>query len=229
MRALRATDGDTPEASARLAIDLVLGKVAVPPPTDPASPLAQHETFLTSELRGLLPHDVELHGDRGFGFLMTVQTEVFILPLCVSLVLAVGHRMAHDAAVKASIDPVLVDIYLASAILSDPAWYSEARDPAIRLSGFDQVKRQVEACSRGVERIEEWLEKLDVEPYVPVTIASDKQWDDCAETFEVFGEADGFEDEYEEITFGDTGDLVDGLDIDTVMTRPTHSISPSRF
>ncbi|KAF9650292.1 hypothetical protein BDM02DRAFT_3222827 [Thelephora ganbajun] len=229
VRGLRTTQGDTLEASARLAIDLVLGRIAIPPPRDPASPLAQYAMFLVSELRGLLPHDAELHGDGGFSFLVDTRSEASILPLCVPLVQAIGHRMAYDSAVEASVDPVLVDVYVASAVLLDPAWYSETQDPAIRLSGFDQVKRQVEACTRGIERVDEWLDKLDVEPYIPVAIAGDKQRDDRVESFGAFGGAVGFEDEYEEFTFGDAGDHVGGLDIDTAMVRPAPSIDSLRL
>ena len=155
---------------------------------------------------------------------MNTQAEASVLPLCVPLIQAIGQRMAYDSAVEASIDPVLVDIYLADAIISDPAWYSEAQDPAIRRSGFEQTKGQVEACTRGVARIEEWLDMLGVEPYVPVATANDRGWDDCVEGFETFR---GDEDEYEEFISDNSGDLMDSLSIDAMMT---HGIcTPDQF
>ena len=33
--------------------------------------------------------------------------------------------MACDAAMEASVDPTLIDIYLSSVILSDPTWYEQ--------------------------------------------------------------------------------------------------------
>ena len=95
--------------------------------------------------------------------------------------------MAYDAAIEASVDPTLVDVYLSSVILSDPAWYSEANDPAVRLSRSDQLKMQLDACTRGVARLEEWLDKLEVEPYVLAPIVSDEKWDVHEETMETFG------------------------------------------
>jgi len=99
----------------------------------------------------------------------------------------IGHRMAYDAAIEASVDPVLVDIYLASAIRSDPTWYSEASDPAVRLSGSEQMEMQLNACTGGVARLEEWLDKLEVEPYVLAPIVSDEKWDAYEQRLETFG------------------------------------------
>ena len=104
---------------------------------------------------------------------------------------AIGHRMAYDAAMEASVDPTLIDVYLASVILSDSTWYSETNDPAIRLSGSEQLEMQLNACSRGVVRLEEWLDKLEVEPYVLAPIVSEEKWDAYEGTLEIFGESLG--------------------------------------
>jgi hypothetical protein len=61
---------------------------------------------------------------------------------------AIGHRMAYDAAIEAAVDPVLIDIYTSSVILSDSAWYSEANTPDVRLSNSEQLKMQLHACTR---------------------------------------------------------------------------------
>ena len=117
------------------------------------------------------------------------QTEAAILPLCVPLMQAVGHRMAYDAATEASVDPTLIDIYLSSAILSDPAWYSETDDPEVHLSSSEQLEMQLNACTKGVARLEEWLEKLDVEPYVLAPITSEEKWAAYEQALETFGES----------------------------------------
>ena len=116
------------------------------------------------------------------------QVEATILPLCVPLIQAIGHRMAYDAAMEASVDPTLINIYLSSVILSDPVWYSEAHDPEVRLSNSEQLEMQLDACTKGAARLEEWLEKLEVEPYVLAPIVSEEKWIAHEQTLETFGE-----------------------------------------
>ena len=120
--------------------------------------------------------------------------------------------MAYDSAVEASIDPTLIDIYLSSVILSDPAWYPEACDPSLRLSRSEQLEMQLAACTKGVARLEEWLDKLEVEPYILAPIVSDEKWDAYERTLETFGSSQDPEAPYSE-----------GLDIDTVIegSQPT--------
>ena len=102
---------------------------------------------------------------------------------------AIGHRMAYDAALEASVDLTLIGVYLASATLSDPAWYSEADDPVVHLSRSEQAEMQLNACTKGVARLEEWLDKLEVEPYVLAPIVSEEKWDAYERTLETFGES----------------------------------------
>ena len=119
------------------------------------------------------------------------QVESTVIPLCVPLIQAIGHRMAYDAAIEASVDPALIDIYFASAILSDPAWYSETKDPAVHLPRSRQLEMQLDACTRGVGRLEEWLDKLGVEPYVLAPIVSDEKWDAYEQMLDAFEPSDG--------------------------------------
>lgn len=134
---------------------------------------------------------------------------------------AVGHRMAYDAAIEASVDPILVDVYLASAILSDPAWYSEATDPAVHLSRSEQLEMQLNVCTNGVARLEEWLDKLEVEPYVLAPIVSDEKWNAYEGTLETFGRLQDPRIEPRD------GAFVEGLYIDAVTEgsqSATHSL-----
>ena len=139
------------------------------------------------------------------------QIEAAILPLCVPLIQAVGHRMAYDAALEASVDPTLIDIYLSSVILSDPAWYSETNVPSVHLSRSEQLEMQLVACTKGVTRLEEWLDKLEVEPYVLAPIVSKERWDAYERTLETFGESQDMSIESRD------GPYVKGLDINAVM------------
>ncbi|KAF9650305.1 acyl-CoA dehydrogenase NM domain-like protein [Thelephora ganbajun] len=179
-------EGDILGISVRFAIDLALGRIAPPRSSDPESRLAHHEAAIISQLRS--------HLFRGQGSPKEIsgshrrrQIEAAILPLCVPLMQAVGHRMAYDAAIEASVDPTLIDIYLSSAILSDPAWYSETSDPAVHLSRSEQLEMQLNACTKGVARLEEWLDKLEVGPYVLAPIVSEEKWDAYEQTLETFG------------------------------------------
>lgn len=125
--------------------------------------------------------------------------------------------MAYDSAIEASIDPTLLDIYLSSVILSDPAWYPEACDPSLRLSRSEQLEMQLAACTKGVARLEELLDKLEVEPYVLAPIVSDEKWDAYERTLETFGSSQNSEAESSD------GPYSEGLDIDTVIegSQPT--------
>jgi len=172
--------------SVRFAIELALGRITLPHSRNPNSRLARHEAAAISRIRS------QLHKGQGFskdesGSHRNSQIEAAILPLCFPLMQAIGHRMAYDAAIEASVDPTLIDIYLSSVILSDSTWYSEAKDPAVRLSGSEQLEMQLDACTRGVARLEEWLDKLEVEPYIVAPIVSEEKWDAYEQALETFG------------------------------------------
>jgi acyl-CoA oxidase len=211
LRGSGIAEGDILVISIRFAIDLVLGRVTPPPSSNPKSRLARHEAGVISRVKSHLSKGQGVMGESGSH--RTRQVEAAILPLCVPLMQAIGHRMAHDAAVAASVDPVLIEIYLSSVILSDSAWYSETSDPEVHLSSSEQLRMQLRACAKGVARLEEWLEKLEVEPYILAPIVSDERWAAHEQTLETFG---GPQDPRIELGLG-----VDGrrkpVDINTVM------------
>jgi len=171
-------EGDIVAISIRFAVDLALGRVTPPRSSNPKSRLACHEEAVISQLRS------HLHG--GPGSHRNPEVEAAILPLCVPLIQAVGHRMAYDAAIEASVDPVLIDIFVASVILTDSAWYSEATDPAVHLSRSEQSEMQLNACKKGVGRLEEWLAKLEIEPYVLAPIVNEEKWEAHEQRLDTF-------------------------------------------
>ena len=129
--------------------------------------------------------------------------------------------MAYDAALEASVDSTLIDIYLSSVILSDPAWYSEVDDPAIRLSRSEQLEMQLAACTKGAARLEEWLDKLEIKPYVLAPIVSKEKWDVYEQNLETFGMPEDAGMEPNDSASRNT------LDIDTTMEAfrsTTHSL-----
>jgi len=172
-------EGDIVGISIRFAVDLALGRVAPPPSSNPKGRLACHEADVISQVRSRLRKG-------GPGSHRSPEVEAAILPLCVPLIQAVGHRMAYDAAIEASVDPNLIDIYVASIVSTDPAWYSEATDPAVRLSRSEQSEMQLNACKKGVVRLGEWLDKLEIEPYVLAPIVSQEKWDAHEQRLDTF-------------------------------------------
>lgn len=104
------------------------------------------------------------------------------LPTCLPLVTAIGHRMAYDAAVAAGVDPALVALYEVSCMKADAAWYVEN-------AGITRVEiREMEA--RAVEtifpRLEEFLDALDVEPYITAPIINEEKWTRYVEELQTF-------------------------------------------
>jgi len=49
------------------------------------------------------------------------------------------------------------------------------------------LKTKLDAYTRGVARLEEWLTKLEVESYALAPIVSEEKWDAYEQTLETFG------------------------------------------
>lgn len=222
LRGSGIAEGDILGISIRFAIALALGRITPPPSSNPKSRLAYHEAALISQVRSHI-YGNQGSSNEGSGSHRKPQIEAAILPLCVPLIQAIGHRMAYDTAIEASVDQNLIDIYLSSVILSDPAWYSEVNDPSIRLSRSEQLGRQLAACTEGVARLDEWLDKLEVEPYVLAPIVSDEKWEAYEQTLETF---EGSQDLGIEPS---DGVYPKGLDIGTVMEGSQSITHLSRF
>ena len=111
-----------------------------------------------------------------------------ILPNCQPLIEAIGHRMAYDAAVAAGVEPCLVDLYVASVVKRDAAWYSEN-------VGFGRralAEMETGAMDTIVPKLGTLIGEMGVSPWITSRIVSDKRWDAFVEQLEVFsGDADG--------------------------------------
>ncbi|KZT01816.1 acyl-CoA dehydrogenase NM domain-like protein [Laetiporus sulphureus 93-53] len=177
LRGSAIAEGDMLVISIRLATELLLGRYAVPDTTNADSILAKHERGMFDELRGLL---AKTGGHRSTGY------NQLVLPECSNLVLAIGHRMAYDAAIEMEVDACLVDLYVASCVKADPAWYAEK----MGLSRMDQKIMEVTAVEAVYDRLEEFLTRLDVEPYVSAPIVSQDRWTEFVGLLKTFkGEA----------------------------------------
>ncbi|CCM04077.1 uncharacterized protein FIBRA_06236 [Fibroporia radiculosa] len=163
MRGTAIAEGDLLALSIRLATELLLQRYSVPAAADPASLLARHEAGMFAELREMMsgmPHHRSSEFDRA------------VLPECADLVQAIGHRMAYDAAVAAGVETDMVDLYVASCLKLDPAWYVENAGVARR----KQKAMESAAVDAVFPRLEELLARMDVEPYVSAPMVSDDKW-----------------------------------------------------
>lgn len=165
MRGIAIAEGDNLALSIRLATEILLGRYALPPPADPQCLLARHEASLISEARSILS-TLSSHRSPDFNRL--------ILPMCMPLVEAIGHRMAYDASVAAQVPQCLIDLFVASVIKMDAAWYSEVGGITRRNQAF-LVDKAVTAMSADLEY---HIQSLDAEPYVTAPISSSHKWED---------------------------------------------------
>ncbi|KZT68534.1 acyl-CoA dehydrogenase NM domain-like protein [Daedalea quercina L-15889] len=175
MRGTAIAEGDLLGISIRFATELLLKRYAVPNTDDPASLLAKHEVGLFEEMSGQLA-GMKSHRSPDFDRL--------ILPECLHLVQAVGHRMAYDAAVAADVDPCLINLYVASCVKLDAAWYVEK----LGLSRAEQRSMESDAVDVVFERLQGFLDQMDVEPYISAPLISDESWSRYVDNLVTFGD-----------------------------------------
>jgi len=163
------------DCAAGLTSELLLGRYALEPSRFPDSLLAQHEKGLFSELRASLaaaPSHRSAAYDRE------------VLPRSQSLILAIGHRMSYDAARTAGVDGPLLDLFEVASVLQDEAWYVEH----LRVTRAELREREARALEAVFPRLEEYLGRMDVAPYVVAPIVSDEKWKNFVGTLQTFGE-----------------------------------------
>jgi len=164
-RGIAIAEGDILVLSIRLATELLLERYELPGPSDHTSILARHESSLLSEARHTLSK-LSSHRSSHFNRL--------VLPLCQPIVEAIGYRMAYDAAVSTGVPQCLIDLYVVSIMKLDSAWYSE-------IGGVGRQERYMmedKAVSEVGNRLEEFVQDLQAEPYVAAPISSDEKWRD---------------------------------------------------
>ncbi|KAF8903470.1 acyl-CoA dehydrogenase NM domain-like protein, partial [Gymnopilus junonius] len=163
MRGTAIAEGDTLALSIRLASELLQRRYSVPSTANTESLLALHEEGLFRELEDIFK---ETGDHRASDF------DRLVLPDCLPLVQAIGHRMAYDAAVNAGIDTCLVDLYEASCVRLDTSWYVEK----LGLSRSRQREMEATAMDKVFPRMEGFLAEMAVEPYILAPIISDERW-----------------------------------------------------
>ncbi|KAJ6619902.1 acyl-CoA dehydrogenase NM domain-like protein [Mycena sp. CBHHK59/15] len=163
MRGIAIAEGDLLGILIRLAVELTLGRYALPTSSHPTSPLTRHE-------QGCLAACCEV--------LTTVldhRSEAFsrqILPRCQPLVEAIGMRFAYDAAVDAGLDKTITDLYLATCTRRDEVWYTEN----MGLTQKDIFDAEERALKCVLPMLDDWMECSGVKGYVDAPISSDERW-----------------------------------------------------
>ncbi|KAJ5930541.1 acyl-CoA oxidase [Penicillium verhagenii] len=172
--AVATAEGDVRVLAIRLASELLIGRYPVPPPKNPNSPLARHEAGLFAEARELM---------KGFG--NKHRSEAFnrtILPLCLPLVLAIGYRMAIEAATDIGIDPKLCALYEAGILKEDAGWYAEKGG----ISREAQRAMEAQAADAVLPELPRLVEETGVEPYCTAPMTSQALWDGYVGELETF-------------------------------------------
>jgi hypothetical protein len=157
-----------------LTSELLLGRYEFEPPRYPDGLLAQHEKGLFSELRAALaiaPSHRSSAYDRE------------ILPRSLSFIQAIGHRLSYDAARAAAIDAPLLDLFEIASVLHDEAWYVEC----LGITRSELRGREAYALEAVFPRLEEYLARMDVAPYVFAPISSDEKWKLFVDSLQTFG------------------------------------------
>jgi len=164
--------------TAGLTSELLLGRYALESPRYPDSLLAKHEKGLFSELHASLataPSHRSAAYDRE------------ILPRSLSLIRAIGHRIAYDAARASQVDGPLLDLFEIVSVLQDEAWYVER----LGVTRAELREREARALEAVFPRLEEYLARMDVAPYVLAPIVSDERWNQFIGTLQTFGGTTG--------------------------------------
>lgn len=152
---------------------MLQGRYKVPESTNPRSLLARHEVGLFQENRAILTSCSHHRSD---------EVNRLILPQCQAMIESIGHRMAYDAAVAAGVQQSLIDLYEASCMKLDAAWYSEEAGVGRRALTALETK----ALDAVLPQLGTLIGQMGVEPWVTSKIVSDERWAALLETCEVF-------------------------------------------
>lgn len=89
------------------------------------------------------------------------------------MLLAIGQRMAYEAAIDRGVDPDLLALYEAGAVKSDSSWYVEQ----LGLSRAAQFDMERQSCDAVVSQLDRHLDGLGIEPYCTAPMLSSSNWD----------------------------------------------------
>ncbi|CAA7265293.1 unnamed protein product [Cyclocybe aegerita] len=165
-------DGDILTASIRFAVEVLIGRMKPPATLYPDGILSLHEQYMIEELRGIIQSGTS-HRDP--------SVEKRILPFCEPLMAAMAYRMAYDAAMGDRLDSRIIDMFVASAVKLDPAWYAEKGG----IPRMKQAQMQEAAACALLPDLPSFVERLEAKDYVTAPMLSSEGWNgfvDCLET-----------------------------------------------
>ncbi|KAI0790859.1 acyl-CoA dehydrogenase NM domain-like protein [Abortiporus biennis] len=166
-------EGDVLSLSIRLATELLQGRYEVPEPRNPSGVLAQYETALMEECRAFVMSLPNIRSD---------QVNKFILPQCLPLVEAIGYRMAYECAVEAKLPSYVIDLFVASVIKLNPAWFIEE----MKMTRRHIAEIESKALDEMLPHQEELIQALNVDQYISAPMASDEKWEAFVKRLPVF-------------------------------------------
>lgn len=169
LRGASIAEGDALVLCIRFASELITGKCTLKPPRDPACPLARHEAGILAEARAKVASFAGTNHNSEFNS--------YILPRCKTIVMAIGHRMAYEAAVSSGqVSQELLKMFEAHCITQDSSWYVENTD-LTREALFDLEKKAVDGMIPLVgELVEEIGERRGARAWVTSPIVGDDAW-----------------------------------------------------
>ncbi|KAI0634238.1 acyl-CoA oxidase [Trametes polyzona] len=179
LRGVAIAEGDVLALSLRLAPELLLERYSVPPSDDPTSRLAIHEQKLGAELKAI----IAAASTKGPGGHRSELANALLLPRCLPYVEAIGHRMAHEAAVAAGVPAPLRALYAAGVVGADLAGYVEHGLVASRRAYAEEEARAVDAV---YGHLAEYLDLSGAEPYARAACVSQEAWDAYVRTLDVY-------------------------------------------
>ena len=152
---------------------MLQGRYKVPAARDQKSLLARREAGIFEENRAVVASSAHHRGS---------EVNKLVLPQCQAIIEAMGHRMAYDAAVAAGVQQPLIDLYVASCMKLDTAWYIENAGMT-RKSLADMEAKALDAV---LPRLGGLIEAMGVEPWITSKIISDERWNDFVAGCQVF-------------------------------------------
>ncbi|GJP96016.1 hypothetical protein CBS115989_3982 [Aspergillus niger] len=169
LRASASAEGEILVHSIRSATELLHGRFRIPDAKTPDSLLGRHEAGFIAEMKESLK---STKGHR------TPEYNRLILPRCRPMLLAIGQRMAHEAAVDAGVDPNFLALYEAGAVRNDSSWYVEQ----LGLSRASQYDMECQACDSVMSQLDRHLDELGIEPYCTAPMLSPPKWENFIDT-----------------------------------------------
>ncbi|KAJ6507810.1 acyl-CoA dehydrogenase NM domain-like protein [Mycena vitilis] len=151
---------------------ILLGRYSMIPP-DNDGLLARHETGLFASFKERLSH---MPGHRSTEF------SRFVLPQAVRLVDSIGQRIAYDAAVNLGVEQCLLDLYVASCVKADSAWYVQHAG----LTQEAQMDMESNAIDAVLPRMPKLIADMGVQAYAVAPITSQGRWDRFVGSLETF-------------------------------------------